>query len=285
MTVHKGITIKWENYTPTKAQTILDEQSGHNRALSENRVTRLARSWDNGEFTDTADTVKFDTQDRLIDGQHRLAAIAKQGKARTLLTARGLRPEAIRTIDAEVKPRSWGDVFQIDGYHNAVIVASIARTTLNLEESGHPMPGAKFSASAQAGLEHLERRPEIVEITVPFVIQFRNTLGSVFTMKELGVLYELIREGNPQEAAIFVEELGNGQGVVRTPSYTVYHQVRKAKADPRSVPTFTWVLGVLILAWNDHMSGTTSRTKGYQPKGGAFPLPVGFKAWLSAGGI
>jgi hypothetical protein len=287
-TTRKGITVKWETYTPTQAKAILaDNANSPNRALSETRVRSLSVSWDNGEFVDTADTVKFDLKGRLIDGQHRLAAIARQGKNRTLLTARGLPLNAINVVDATGQGRSWGDVFHINGYVNSNHIASIARATVNMEAFGHLVAMPQSGATPTTGLEHLERRPDIQEVTMPFVLSFKSNLGMVLSVKELGTLYEIIRVAHPRKARMFCEEIATGQAVVATPAFIAYHQIRKTKADPRTKSNFVYNMAVLFAAWNDHMSGTTSRVKAYAPKPGAegFPKPVGFDKWLAEGGM
>jgi hypothetical protein len=287
-TTRKGITVKWETFSPAQAKAVLaDNQNGHNRSLSPHRVRRMVVSWDNGEFIDTADTIKFDNKGHLIDGQHRLATVAAQGKPRTFLVARGLRPEAQNVIDAEIKPRSWGDVFQLNGHTNARLLASIARSTVDIEDRGHPMHMGAGSATVTRGLEHMERRPDIAGITGPFVMSFKKNMGNVLTMKEMGVVYEIIRVGYPDEARIFMEEIGTGQAVVRTPGYVAYHQIRKAKADPRTSPTFAWTAAVLFTAWNDVVSGVTTRSNSYNIKPGVegFPKIKGIEEWLTEGGV
>ncbi len=285
-TTRKGITVAWERFTPAEAQAILEDNGKHNRKLSEIRVRRLANSWDNGEFMDTADTIKFDSKGRLIDGQHRLAAVVLQGKLRWFLVSRGLKPDAIRVVDQEARPRTWGDAFHIEGHSNARLLAALVRSCSQLEK--HKTPIKKhFAPTFQEAVEFLERRPGIEEITLPFVMQFKNVAGNVFSLKELGTLYEVIRVATPHNGRMFVEDLATGQSVLRSPGYVAYHQVRKAKGDPRSQPTLLWVLSVITLAWNDTVVGTVNRVKGYVPKPGTenYPLPKGFEKWLAEGGV
>ena len=82
----------------------------NNRRLRKIRVDTYANELREGHWQFTGDTVKFDTNCNLIDGQHRLAACVETGVTVELLVVRGLAPEAFDVLDRNL-PRSASDVF------------------------------------------------------------------------------------------------------------------------------------------------------------------------------
>jgi hypothetical protein len=63
--------------TPQRAKDILAHQNGKNRAIRPNTVTRLANDIKEGRWQVTHQGIAFDENNILIDGQHRLHAIAQ----------------------------------------------------------------------------------------------------------------------------------------------------------------------------------------------------------------
>lgn len=106
--------VQWVNVTPEDAQRWLDDWNTENRNKRPAHVTRIARDMENGKFLVTGDTIKFDRNGRLIDGQHRLSALVKAGAAAWILIVTELDPDVQTVIDAGAK-RSGGDALKFKG--------------------------------------------------------------------------------------------------------------------------------------------------------------------------
>lgn len=85
--------------TPEEAERFLRHRNNYNRPLNEARATRLADDLTAGIFVFNGDTVRFDREGNLLDGQHRLFAIALANVPCKLILAFGLDPEVFDTID------------------------------------------------------------------------------------------------------------------------------------------------------------------------------------------
>lgn len=119
--------------TPEVAEQWMEKNTS-NRRLSLPLVERYARDMGAGKWELNGETVKFDSSGRVIDGQHRLAAIIRSGKTCRLHVATGLpvRRGIVATID-NGRPRSAGDVLRMNGFASHSRMASIARFVLQLE--------------------------------------------------------------------------------------------------------------------------------------------------------
>lgn len=75
----------------------------NNRRLNSSRVTRLAAKIMAGKFIYNGQSISFDSNGVLLDGQHRLAAIEESGVACRALVAFGISPSATHTQDVGEK--------------------------------------------------------------------------------------------------------------------------------------------------------------------------------------
>lgn len=101
--------------TPRVAEEWLGKNES-NRNLRPPRVAQLVRDMRAGNFALTGDSIKFDWNGNLIDGQHRLTAVRDSGVTITIevLVVRGLAPTVRAVIDTGAR-RSAGDALRMAG--------------------------------------------------------------------------------------------------------------------------------------------------------------------------
>lgn len=112
-----------ETVTPEKARAILDSCRNRNRPISKKLVAKLAREMQDGKWMENGESIVFNDNGDLLDGQHRLSAICLSGVPCRMVVAKGVDHEAFRTIDRGKKRSPRDDLF-ILGYKNANNLAS-----------------------------------------------------------------------------------------------------------------------------------------------------------------
>jgi hypothetical protein len=122
-------TVAFETFTPGRAQAILASCNLNNRTIRWKRVKTYAAAMMAGQWIDTGESIKFDVEGRLIDGQHRLLACIMADMPMSVMVVRGLPVEAFKAIDNGL-PRKTSDVVQSSGIGNSVAVSSSARMVL-----------------------------------------------------------------------------------------------------------------------------------------------------------
>lgn len=123
-----NIKVQFALITPDIASTILGNKPGWQRKVSELQVERYAVDMANGEFKFNGATLCFDSSDHLIDGQHRLHALAQTGESMIMLLVFGLEPQSIGAIDTGRK-RRFADWLAMNGHkeQNAIVSGMSAR--------------------------------------------------------------------------------------------------------------------------------------------------------------
>lgn len=111
-----GLTEPWSTVVevaPEMAQEWIDSGAA-NRPIRAKRVEALARDMAAGRWLLTGESIKFDYHGRMIDGQHRCAAVVLSGAAARIMVTRGLDPHAQSVMDTNAS-RSAGDALHLLG--------------------------------------------------------------------------------------------------------------------------------------------------------------------------
>lgn len=124
---------------PSEAREMLSANT-HNRPLNKRSVMQLANAIKRGEWEENGDAIRFSETGVLLDGQHRLAAIAESGESVKTLVVSGLKDSAFDVIDRG-KSRTVGHVLAIRGEKNYNALASVARLLFLYKETGNPFHG------------------------------------------------------------------------------------------------------------------------------------------------
>lgn len=103
----------------------------NNRKVSPGVVKQYCESVKRGEWRLNGESIKFDTDGNLLDGQHRLYAIIKAGIGVRTLVTRGLDREVFVTIDIG-KKRTASDCLGMIGIADYRNVASTIRMYLKM---------------------------------------------------------------------------------------------------------------------------------------------------------
>lgn len=125
----KNIRVK-ETVTVRMAKQFLDSrrngdtQGANHRNISRRHVDELADAMLYNRWQYNGESLKFDIDGHLIDGQHRLVACIKAGKSFVSDVVFGLDPNSYLTIDVKAKGRSGGDILKITGEKNTNCLAA-----------------------------------------------------------------------------------------------------------------------------------------------------------------
>lgn len=267
-----------ESITPAKAESMLANMV-KNRPVSEAKVLEYAIAIDEGKWSLNGETLKFDKQGRLFDGQHRLRACVLAGKTFRTCVVRGIEDEhAFATVDVG-KNRSHGDVFSIAGFSNSKDAAAVA-TIIYLHKAGKidwrgpietrasrgtspisaklkKMPNASAIVQKEDLLEFAEKIAEGLSGAVRFAQQ--SKANKLLSQPLIGGAYYLFREKSFNDAESFFESLGEGVGLAKTdPVYWLRERLIDNKSSAAKINRWT-LLGFMFKVWNKRRAGEPLR--------------------------
>lgn len=289
-----ALTAKVETITPAEAKKMLGTMR-KNRPLSDGKVIEYAVAMDRGEWEMNAETIKFDDQGRLFDGQHRLQACVLADKPFRSLVARGVTGEnAFATVDVG-KNRTHGDVFGIAGFSNPSLVASVAMIVMlftrgKLSWNGPTNIGRTERPSNSSLASKIKRMPgrgadvpkeELLKFAEPLTDGLMSAARFAETWKQPRLLpralagggYYLFRDKSFDNAEQFFRDIDEGVNLLKTDA--VYHLRERLISNSQSDAKLNrWtVLGLMVKAWNKRRAGETLRFLRVQ-EGEDFPRKV-----------
>jgi hypothetical protein len=258
-----GIAVDTEirEISPLEAQTILGSNT-HNRGLVKKRVQQLAAAMQNGEWLFNGDAIRIGESGRLLDGQHRLAALIASETSQQFLVISGLPDSTQETMDSGAK-RTVADSMRLRGEKDVNRLAAAVRMVLIFEKYG-TMRTPPLAPTTQQVLAYLDRHPGIRESSAAVRTIQKNIR---FASGPSGACHYLMSLVDPAETDVFFTRLAQGSELSqRSP----IHALRRRLTAPNNAhhPPSHFQAALCIKAWTMWRLGEETDHIRYAPGGG-----------------
>lgn len=237
----------------------------HNRRLRERTIKAYAADMSAGAWRWNGESVKFSKDGTLLDGQHRLAAIAAAGKTVQMLVVRNLPDETQETMDGGVK-RKFQDILSLRGETNVSILSAIVRRVY-LWEAGARRSSAGMAPTNAQLLQVLEAYPYLRDIS-PLAATAARTCGLNGSLIGWGMW--CFGRIDQDDSDYFFTRLADGQNLT---SGNPIYELRRTAEQSRSVRgerSASYMTAILVKGWNAYRSGVKISILRFRP-GGANP--------------
>lgn len=195
------VTSEIEIVTPETAQEWLEHHNTHNRRIRKNQVAALARDMGSNHWMFTGESIKFDWNGVLLDGQHRLAAIVESGKAVPMLVIRGLDPSSQAAMDIQSRRLAY-DALRLRGVEGDMKNAAAIARGLFMYELNRVPTHIETIAYVE---EHAEELEDAVAVSEMVRRSGRFTGGSFY-----GIAFAILARIDALQAHDFFEKLASG---------------------------------------------------------------------------
>lgn len=252
--VYEAVTV-----TPHIAREILGMNEG-NRPLSHRMVRHYAAQMNKKQWKYTGDTIKISKTGRLLDGQHRLNAIAQSGFSQKYNIQTGLSDEIFDVLDTG-KGRTAADALAIKGHTSSTTLSGAIKLVYTYErkQMGRSDNVEKFERATNHDVatweeyHNIEMMKECVEAGGRFYSKIKLFSPATYA----GFCYLFARK-NKEQAFDFFTKLSTGEDISATqgsPIYVLRQKMinlqiagKRASVDER--------YALLIKAWNAYREGT-----------------------------
>lgn len=251
MKTKSKLRFKFIVVTPAVARKFL-EKNKHNRPFREGTAIEYATAMEAGEWEETCDPIRFDTDGNLSDGQHRLHAIILSGVPQKMLVVYGLASSAFDAMDNGRK-RTPGDMLGRRGESRYCMLAA-ALAWLWRYENGKMLESGKLTRPRpRQVLKYLQQHPDIRK-SAEFVDNKR--LSHLASPSWMAAAHYIASRLHPKQADEFFLRLATGENLSRTSAVyklrekLIANRVAKdRKARQHHVAAWT------IKAWNSSLNG------------------------------
>lgn len=266
MSPKQNIQIEVETITPSKAAEYL-KFNRSNRRLIGNRVEFYAKQMEKGQWKLTGDSIKFNSQGYLVDGQHRLQAVVKSGVTIQCLVIRNLDKDIFDVLDTG-RGRQAGDVLSAYGYGNVFLLASAGRFIYHFE---HRIVPSNPTLPNHDILETVNRHRDLTVFCSDIVIHKFARSGVL-----VACLY-WVAQCDRTKGEVFVESFLTGQELkVTNPIYSLRERIINDRNLIASKRNRVIVSAMIFRTFNNWIGGkTASRMAAISPGIDDFPWPAG----------
>ena len=262
-----GITHRVVSMTPEIAADLLRRNS-NNRPIREVITNNYLADMRSGKWKYAGDPIRLAEDGTLLDGQHRLTAMAAMpsGWSAPVLLIEGL-PASTQLVMDQGRKRNPGQQLHLLGYVNAYHLASTVRVLIEWRS------GIMFRDTSQRSVVTTSRIQEFVEENphIPLLInEARQRVISCYMTPSVVAAFHVEAASIDKEIADeFLTQLAEGVGLEPgSPVLALRERAIRGKAERRKDSERNQ-LGLLIRTWNLHLEGKTV-ARMQLPKGGTF---------------
>lgn len=255
-----------ETITPEKAQVYLN-MSGGNRNISQVVVDRYAKAMKNGDWKLNGDSIRFDIDDKLIDGHHRCYACIKAGVPFQTFVTRGVGSDVFATIDCG-RHRNVGQLLTIKGVKNYIVVASSMTIAYKLMTNSGVV-GVNVAYKEQKSNEEMLRffntDPEGFTEAGNIAVHYKNKARILHSSIIGGTYYYLTRVGNYSSdfVQLFFDKLINldpCEGCIDMLRRRLWNELQSKKKTQRNI-----IFALLVKVWNSFVTGKPLKCLKFNP--------------------
>jgi hypothetical protein len=244
--------------TPSLAGKWLEAGKGIQRNLMSSYVTALAAQMRRGEWkSSTHQSIAITAEGRILDGQHRLAAVVMADLTVEMLVAFNADPNTFDVVDGG-RPRTAANILQIMGIQNAAVISAAAKFVLSYDKVKGIWSGPAYQAElskpmiGQFAMENADGFAEALKVSGP--------VRRVLHLKPAGLLavaFMILRK--ERDAGVMREEffqgLLTGEELHRgDPRLAVRKMYGTSRLDKRT-DAAQYQMAVLLKAWNAFVQG------------------------------
>jgi hypothetical protein len=274
-----GVEIKFSerqahvvSITPAAAEVLL-RLNVKNRKFKTDNFKKLTTDMVNGNFRFTGEPITFDTEGRLLNGQHRLFGAVQTGTTIDVVLVTGVATEAQGDMDAGSR-RTLKDTLELSGELYPAILAPIL-VGIQAWERGERNHDSSGKTTDNTSLAFLAENPVVRDITREAAKVSAKVPG--LSAKQVGVFIWAFDKLSATDRTDFFDKLISGAGLPGgNPILTLRNFLhRDAKSAQQVSPYHRMAL--TVKAWNAYREGVflgALRFRGGGSNPEAFPEPL-----------
>jgi hypothetical protein len=274
---NKTMKVQIEKITPALAEKYL-EHNVSNRKFRKRVADGYATQMRKGQWEEkNGETIQFDIDGNLINGQHRLEGIKESGVTLEFVVVRDLPKEAFAKIDIGLK-RTGGDVLYIEGAKQATQLAGCIRRFLLLKKGKGKgeLGGENTKGISNADiLKEFQKRKRWWNEVNDNATTWYHELGASLPPSDIGGLYAWLHEISSDDASKFFVKLATGAELkMKSPIRQLRSFLQKTRGF-RGGSKIKRVerLAIFIKAWNLYRSKSYTERLVYNSSKEEFPIP------------
>lgn len=271
--MNNQITFTKKLVTPEIATRLLSLNE-KNRKLRDFIVSHYSRQMVDGVWKeDTGEAIKVSKSGRLIDGQHRMAAVVKSGVSLYFHFVENIDDDVFDVLDTGFV-RNSADVFDIKEIKNGHVIPSVIVKYLMIK-SGKANTRKTANPSNSELLAIYNKNQDFWQEIARETLFYYDRINKLIPPSLIGGFYAAITEIAPLKSKHFMDQLC---GVIGFENSTIGLMISRLVQDKTSIKKIQsgYKVALLIKTWNSYIMGVNLKSLKYQADNEEFPVLKSF---------
>lgn len=246
-----GVTRETVDVSTELASEWLSKYQGKNRRIAESRVLQYQADMENGRWLYDGSPIRFSTEGKILDGQHRLTALSLCVPSITIPfdVVRGLHPDTQLVMD-QGGARTAGQQLALKGVADVNVTASLTKTYLDWTR-GRLWRSTSRAATTKAeavdyALTHADLIDAVLKGTDARKVDAPTSVVAAFAMATI--------QFAPNRTKVFLHLLASGAGLEEgDPILALDRRLRRIRRE-RVKMSHREYLAYIIRTWNAWVS-------------------------------
>ena len=243
-----GLSAGVVSITPAVAEELLQFCNKKNRNKKTVHISRIEADIRSGRWALNGESIIFDERGVLLNGQHRLEAIASAGVAIVSVVIAGVREESMESIDQGIS-RTTGDVLAIEGCQNSNSMAAAASWMWKYQHGN--LYNTSLRPSRAQVIDLIVQQPDVCESVQWAASAMRGVGGGSSIHAFLRCVFMRIDRANGEE---FYNKLSTGAGLDGSSPILALRNRLMDRSNRFVVQEY---VELTIRAWNYYRTGVT----------------------------
>jgi hypothetical protein len=238
--------------SPDEARHILKYYNKSNRKPSNVVANKYASDMRNGRWRTSGETISFDRNGDLINGQHRLMGVAMADQPQDFVVVYGLEPEVFEVVD-NGKTRSNADVLGMMNYQEPAMLSALVRNIIAYEKSGvfdpterstsHNFEGVNQITKSQI-ISYIEENPKVTS----YIERYKK--NQVVSAPIAAFCYWLLCKKGKEQAEKYLDQIFLGYDLQPdTIQSYLFNKFQRSRNAIQNKMSKTAMIANVILGW------------------------------------
>jgi hypothetical protein len=238
------------------------EKNMINRNIRKPKLAKMIRDMVKGRWRPIGDPIRFDVEDALCDGQHRLTALIEADKEKPgisvpLIVLRGIEVEDRAVIDTG-SARTPGDQLKIRGYRNHTVLAHAAKWAIWWENDQFGIDNKARGLTHSEVVDFVEDNARFEPSVAHCIARYAKKIDMPAGYVCIG--YYILSGVHQEDAEDFFERLAEGYGLGKgEPILTLRNKLNTLQRQRSTGLLGEEWLSLLFRTWNAHRTGKPLR--------------------------
>ena len=238
------------------------ERNYMNRAIQRKKVEEYKSDMNKMDWHLNGETIKFDQNGNLIDGQKRLTAFIESNlETIQLMFVTGLDRDVVFTKIDIGQPRTAANAFEFIGVQNSTLVSSMIKNIVAFGKGNYGDRGGTNRIMTREDMINFYRNDhENIQRLASISSTLYKKSGCLILPGPMAALVYLFTQKSEKQAIDFFEKFASGDNLPKhSPILILREKIIRSKNSTRERLTQSELIKLIIISWNKYRANETCK--------------------------